>query len=90
MKSINAVVGRGDQNLSSALDSIPDLHVHFATNNDEYLLVPDNGNKKNKKSVRRKSSTTHEFDRQISVTHRKIDQFQVKYFIEFFERFLYL
>jgi hypothetical protein len=80
-KNINAIVGKSDENLSGALDSLPDLHVHFARNtDDEYLLISDNNKKKMKKSLRYKSNSTHEFDRQISTMHRKIDQFQVKYF----------
>jgi ankyrin repeat protein len=76
-ESIHAIVGRGNQNLSSALDTLPELHVRFATNNtDEYLLFSDNDNNKNKKSVRFKSNTTYELDRQISTIHRKIDQYQ--------------
>ena len=79
-RTINAIVGKSDQNISSALDSIPDVHVRFATNNEnEYLLINDNDNNiKNKKNFRRKSNLTNEFDRQTSTIHRKIDQYQVK------------
>jgi hypothetical protein len=81
MKNTNAIVGRSDQNLSSALDS---LHVRFAkTNDDDYFLVPENENKKSRKILRRKSNTTDEFNRQNSTIHRKIDQFQVKDSISF-------
>jgi len=80
--SINAIVGRSDQNLSSALNSLDGFHVHFATiNDDEYALIPDSDNKKTRKVLRRKSNMTYEIDRQISTIHRKIDQFQVKYFL---------
>jgi ankyrin repeat protein len=76
-KSIHAIVGRGDQNLSSALDSFPEFRARFATNNtDEYLLLSDNENNKNKKPVRLKSNINYELDRQISTIHRKIDQYQ--------------
>ncbi len=81
MKNTNAIVGRSDQNLSSALDS---LHVRFAKNNDDdYFLVPENENKKSRKIRRRKSNTTDEFNRQSSTINRKIDQFQVKDLISF-------
>ena len=75
-RSINTIAGKGDQNLSSALDVLPDLHVRFTTNN-------DNDKKKTKKFFRNQSSIINEFDRQFSTIHRKIDQFQVNYcFVE--------
>ena len=77
--SVNAIVGESDQNLSSALDSLSDYRVRFTSNNDnEYLLVNDDNNKKMKKILRPRSNQTHEFNRQLSTVHRKIDQFQVK------------
>ncbi|CAF3006428.1 unnamed protein product [Rotaria sp. Silwood2] len=73
----NAIVGKSDQYLSSALDVLPDLHVHFTTNTgDDYLLINDNERKKAKKVFRHQPSTINEFDRQLSTIHRKIDQFQ--------------
>lgn len=76
-KNLYSIVGKGDQHLSSALESIPDLHVRFASNNDDqYTFIPENDQKKRKKSLRNKSNTPHEFDRQISTIDRKIDQFQ--------------
>jgi hypothetical protein len=78
-RSINAIAGKGDQNLSSALESLPDVHVRFATNNEnEYLLVTDSDNTRTKKVLRRKSNTAHELDRQLSTINNKTDQFQVK------------
>lgn len=79
--SIDAIVGRNDQNISSALNCLADLHVGFVPkNDDEYALIPDSDNKKPKKILRHRSNITYEIDRQISTIHRKIDQFQVKYF----------
>jgi hypothetical protein len=78
-KSTRTIVGTNNQNLSSALDSIPSVHVRFTTNDDdEYQLIKDNDKKTTKKVLKRKSIATNEFDRQISTIHRKIDQFQVK------------
>jgi hypothetical protein len=78
MKNINAIVGRSDQTLSSALDSIPDLQVRFAGNNEnEYLLMPENGSGKGKKRMSKNAPSILEFDRQLSRRHQHIDQFQI-------------
>ncbi|UJR27150.1 hypothetical protein I4U23_008449 [Adineta vaga] len=75
--SINAIVGRSDQNLSGALDSISDIHVRFAPNNDEeYALLSDSDKKHYKKVLKRRLHKTNDLDRQISTTPSKIDQFQ--------------
>ena len=79
-KSINAIVGRSDQNLSSALDSLPDLHVRFTGMNTdyEYNLVSDQDNATVKKGLRKRSvPRTGGFEREVSVLSRKIDQFEV-------------
>lgn len=77
-RTINAIVGRSDQHLSSALDSLPDLHVRFAPRNEhEYTLVTDHEQSKGKRVIRRKSNLSPDFDRQASTTHGNIDQFEV-------------
>lgn len=81
-KSMQAIVGRSDQNLSSALDTLPDhLHVHFADMNPDYNynLIVDHEDPTEKKGFRRKSTAAAaaEFDRQTSNLQRKIDQFEV-------------
>ena len=79
--SINAIVGRSDQNLSSALNSLTDIHVRFTTDNDdEHALLSHSENKRNKKAAKRRLNTTYDLDRQLSTTQSKIDQFQVKDF----------
>ncbi|CAF3400425.1 unnamed protein product [Rotaria socialis] len=76
-RSINAIVGISDNSVSSALNSLPDLHVRFATNDDAaYSLIPESDKKKVKKLSRLISTTAYEFDRQLSVRQRKTDQFQ--------------
>ncbi|CAF3449980.1 unnamed protein product [Rotaria sp. Silwood1] len=76
-RTINAIVGKSDQNLSSAIDVLPELHVRFTTTNENESLLIDNNNKKNTKKIFRYQSTINsEFDRQLSTVHRKIDQFQ--------------
>ncbi|CAF5171834.1 unnamed protein product [Rotaria magnacalcarata] len=76
-RSINAVVGISDNSVSSALNSLPDLHVRFAANDDAASsLIPESNNKKVKKLSRFNSTTAYEFDRQLSVRQRKTDQFQ--------------
>ncbi|CAF0887601.1 unnamed protein product [Adineta ricciae] len=75
--SINAIVGRSEQSLSSALDSLTDIHVRFATDNDDgNALLSHSENKRNKKAAKRRSNTTYDLDRQLSTTQSKIDQFQ--------------
>ena len=81
-KSVDAIVGRSAQNLSSALDSLPDLHVRFTgMNNDyEYNLISDQDDSTTKKGLRKRSvPRTGGFEREVSVLSRKIDQFEVNF-----------
>lgn len=78
---MKTIVGRSDQNLSGAVDMLPDVHVRFSqANENEYLLTSDE-NKKNMKILRRKSDGLHILDRQLSTAYTKLDQFQVNDFI---------
>jgi hypothetical protein len=80
MKTINNVVGRSDQHLSSAIDSLSDIHVRLTmeNNDDEDLLTSKNENKKIRKFLRRKSNVNDELERQTSSINRRFDLFQVK------------
>lgn len=89
-KSINAIVGRSDHNLSSALNSLPDLRVQFATNrNVEYSAVPDSDGKKSRKVLKRKPIASYMLERQFSSRYGKIDQYQVKFLFCRLIRFSY-
>jgi hypothetical protein len=84
-RSSRGVVGKSDENLSGALDTLPDIQVRFATNNEnDYLLVPENDNPQRKKFLRRKLNPNQEYDRQMSIIHKNVDQFQVNISIEKF------
>ena len=72
-RSVHEIVGRSDQNLSSAVDNLPDIHVRFAPTTDYTLTVNDD------ESSERGALLKVNFNRQGSSINRKIDQFEVNF-----------
>jgi hypothetical protein len=82
-KSVRAIVGRSDRNMSSALDSLPRLYARTDLNNrHDYTLVSDREQVQSKKNPPQKSNVTTEFDREESNIHGKMDQFEVDELID--------
>lgn len=76
MTTINNIVGRSNQHLPNAIESISDVQHRLITNDDdEYSLVPENENRRSR-YFRRKSNLSTGSDRQIPIFHRRIDLFQ--------------
>lgn len=91
-KSIQAIVGRSDENLSSALDSLPDhLHIRFTDMNPKYeynLIKDQDENTTLKRGLRKRpAARTAEFERTTSVFQRTIDQFEVNFDFFLIENF---